>query len=85
MPMLTDFRFRCIDRVKLADRRDEADIRQDPVVRIVPGGTHDEIVGGRRKTVLVEEARDPWGGHAPPIVGVAVEQAGDHRDLRVAC
>lgn len=64
---------------------DEADCRLHAVVRVVPGGTGYEVCRSGLETVPVEEARDSWRGHAPPVVGAGLVQPDEHGYLSVAC
>lgn len=73
-----------VDGVELADARHEADVGLDAVVGVVSRRARHEVGGGGREAELVEESRDAGGGEAAPVVVVAIEHAGEDRDLGVA-
>ncbi len=63
-PALTAFFLGGIDGVKLADIGNQADIRLDAVPGVVTRGAGYFLLHGGFQAVLVEQARDPRGGHA---------------------
>lgn len=86
-PMLTVGFDGGVDGVELANVRDERNVhyRGAVVPRVVPRSTRDLVVHGRLEAVLVEEACNPRGGHAPPGVGVGFEKPSDDGNPRVSC
>lgn len=85
VPVLTVGAFRGVNRVELIFGRDKVDRCLHAVVRVVSGSARHKVGRCRGKTVLVEETRDSWGSHAPPVVVFAVKHSCDNRDLGVSC
>lgn len=71
--------------MKLTDVREEADVCLYAVVQVISRSAHDEVVGSRLKTVSVEQSGDARRGHAAPVVGLALKQSNNGRNLCVGC
>lgn len=86
-PLLTVILFCGVDGVELANVGDQGNVNcgRTVVPCVVTGSTRDTVRHGRLEAVLVEQARDARGGHAPPGVSVRLEKPRNDGNPRISC